>query len=204
MAVKKGTAKRKATVKKKAPAKKKAPSQRKAPSQKKAPAKKKVAVKKATAKTSPIKKSPAKKKAVAKKKPAVKKTAAAKKKPAARKKPTAKRPAVAPARKVTAVRERFSKTEIVNELAINSGLNRKQVGIVLDELAILISRHIKKRSVGEFILAGLIKITTAKRPAKKARKAVNPFTGEMVNFKAKPASTAVKVHALKGLKDMAQ
>ncbi|MGB2041400.1 MAG: HU family DNA-binding protein [Porticoccaceae bacterium] len=151
-----------------------------------------------------MKKSPAKKKAVAKKKPAVKKTAAAKKKPAARKKPTAKRPAVAPARKVTAVRERFSKTEIVNELAINSGLNRKQVGIVLDELAILISRHVKKRSVGEFILAGLIKITTAKRPAKKARKAVNPFTGKMVNFKAKPASTAVKVHALKGLKDMAQ
>lgn len=198
MAVKKGTAKRKTTVKKKAPAKKKAPSQ------KKAPAKKKVAVKKATAKKSPIKKSPAKKKAVAKKKPAVKKTVAAKKKPAARKKPTAKRSAVAPARKATAVRERFSKTEIVNELAINSGLNRKQVGIVLDELAILISRHVKKRSVGEFILAGLIKITTAKRPAKKARKAVNPFTGEMVNFKAKPASTAVKVHALKGLKDMAQ
>jgi len=186
MAVKKGTAKRKTTVKKKAPAKKK------------------VAVKKATAKKSPIKKSPAKKKAVAKKKPAVKKTVAAKKKPAARKKPTAKRSAVAPARKATAVRERFSKTEIVNELAINSGLNRKQVGIVLDELAILISRHVKKRSVGEFILAGLIKITTAKRPAKKARKAVNPFTGEMVNFKAKPASTAVKVHALKGLKDMAQ
>ena len=180
MAVKKGTAKRKATVKKKAPAKRKAPSQRKAPS------KKKVAAKKATAKKSPIKKSPAKKKAVA------------------RKKPTAKRPAVAPARKATAVRERFSKTEIVNELAINAGLNRKQVGIVLDELAILISRHIKKRSVGEFILAGLIKITTAKRPAKKARKAVNPFTGEMVNFKAKPASTAVRVHALSGLKDMAQ
>ena len=204
MAVKKGTAKRKATVKKKAPAKKKAPSQRKAPSQGKAPSKKKVAAKKATAKKSPIKKSPAKKKAVAKKKAAVKKTVTAKKKPVARKKPTAKRPAVAPARKATAVRERFSKTEIVNELAINAGLNRKQVGIVLDELAILISRHIKKRSVGEFILAGLIKITTAKRPAKKARKAVNPFTGEMVNFKAKPASTAVKVHALKGLKDMAQ
>jgi hypothetical protein len=75
---------------------------------------------------------------------------------------------------------------------------------VLDELAVLISRHVKKRSVGEFVLAGLIKITTVKRPAKKARKAINPFTGELTNLKAKPASIAVKVHALKGLKDMAQ
>jgi hypothetical protein len=58
--------------------------------------------------------------------------------------------------------------------------------------------------VGEFILAGLIKITTVKRPAKKTRTGINPFTGKITQFKAKPATTAVKVHALKGLKDMAQ
>lgn len=198
MAVKKGTAKRKT------------------PTKKKAPAKKKVAAKKAAAKRSPIKKTPAKKKAAAKKKPLAKKKPVAKKKPLAKKKPiaknkttvskkpAAKRPAKAPARKTTAIRERYSKTEIVNELAINSGLNRKQVNTLLDELAVLVSRHVKKRSVGEFVLAGLIKITTVKRPAKKAREAINPFTGELTRFKAKPASVAVKVHALKGLKDMAQ
>ena len=198
MAVKKGTAKRKT------------------PTKKKAPAKKKVAAKKAVAKRSPIKKTPAKKKAAAKKKPLAKKKPVAKKKPLAKKKPiaknkttvskkpAAKRPAKAPARKTTAIRERYSKTEIVNELAINSGLNRKQVNTLLDELAVLVSRHVKKRSVGEFVLAGLIKITTVKRPAKKAREAINPFTGELTRFKAKPASVAVKVHALKGLKDMAQ
>jgi len=202
MAVKKGTAKRKAPAKKKVTAKK-------------------VAAKKVAAKKSPIKKTPAKKKTVAKKKVTAKK-AVAKKKPLARKKPTArkkplakkkptasKKPATkrvtkAPARKTTAIRERYSKTQIVNELATNSGLNRKQVNTLLDELAVLVSRHVKKRSVGEFVLAGLIKVTTVKRPAKKARKAINPFTGKMTEFKAKPASTAVKVHALKGLKDMAQ
>ena len=42
-----------------------------------------------------------------------------------------------------------------------------------------------------------------KKPAVKARKGVNPFTGEEQMFKAKPASTAVKVRALKKLKDMA-
>ena len=204
MAVKKGTAKRKVPVKKKTPAKKKAP------------AKKKVTAKKAATKKRPVKKSPAKKKAVAKKKPLAKKRPVAKKKPTAKKKPlakkkpiakkklTAKKPVKAPARKATAIRQRYSKTEIVNELATNCGLNRKQVTTVLDELATLVSRHVKKRAVGEFVLAGLIKITTVKRPAKKARNAINPFTGELTRFKAKPASVAVKVHALKGLKDMAQ
>lgn len=109
-----------------------------------------------------------------------------------------------PKRKLSAINRRYNKNEIINELAVNAGLNRKQVGIVLDELAILISRHIKKRSVGEFALAGLFKITTAKRPAKKAHQATNPFTGKMITFEAKPARTAVKVHPLKGLVDMAQ
>ena len=73
---------------------------------------------------------------------------------------------------------------------------------VLDELAVIIERHIKKRAVGEFALPGLLKIKTVKKPAKKARKGVNPFTGEATTFKARPASTGVKVTALKRLKDM--
>ncbi|MDG1818741.1 MAG: HU family DNA-binding protein [Porticoccaceae bacterium] len=124
------------------------------------------------------------------------------KKPTARK--TATKKATAPARKVTAVSNRFSKTEIISELATNTEMTRKQVNSVLDELAVLIERHVKKRSVGEFALAGLIKIHTVKRPAKKAFKGINPFTGKETTFKARPASVAVKVHALKGLKDMAQ
>jgi hypothetical protein len=210
MAVKKGTAKKKAPVKKKTTAAvKKAAPKKKVVAAKKAASKKPVA-KKSVAKKSPVKKSSAKKaapkkKAAVKKKPLAKKGTLAKKSPPAKRSKVAKRKtAVAPTRKITAISERYSKTDIVNELASNSGLNRKQIGIVLDELAILIARHIKKRSVGEFILAGLIKITTVKRPAKKARTGINPFTGKLTKFKAKPATTAVKVHALKGLKDMAQ
>jgi nucleoid DNA-binding protein len=110
----------------------------------------------------------------------------------------------APSKKATAVRERYSKTQIISELAANSDLTRKQVNTLLSELATLVERHVKKRSVGEFVLAGLIKIHTVKRPAKKAYKGTNPFTGKETTFKARPASVAVKVHALKGLKDMAQ
>lgn len=233
MAVKKGTAKKKAVAKKKVVAKKvavkkvatkkstvkKTPAKPKAAAKKKPVAKKsaakkvaakKTAVKKAASKKAASKKAVAKKavskKAVAKKvvsKKAVSKKAAPKK-AVAKKQTVTKKPAAAEARKLTAIRKRYSKTDIVNELALNAGLNRKQVCTVLDELAILVSRHIKKRSVGEFVLAGLVKVTTVKRAAKKARKGINPFTGKMTSFKAKPANVAVKVHALKGLKDMAQ
>jgi nucleoid DNA-binding protein len=173
-----------------------------------------MAVKKGSAKaTSTAKK--AKKPAVQKTLSADKKTTSGKKaavkkapkkvavKKAPVKKASAKKTA-APSKKVTAVRERYSKTQIISELAANSDLTRKQVSTLLTELATLVERHVKKRSVGEFVLAGLIKIHTVKRPAKKAYKGINPFTGEEITFKARPASVAVKVHALKGLKDMAQ
>ena len=74
---------------------------------------------------------------------------------------------------------------------------------MLDELELLIERSIKKRALGEFTIPGLMKITTVKKPATKARKGINPFTGEETTFKAKPASVAVKVRPLKKLKDFA-
>lgn len=109
----------------------------------------------------------------------------------------------APAKKLTALQTKYTKTEILNEMAADTGLTRKQVGDVLESLAGVIERHIKKRAVGEFTLPGLMKIRTVKKPAKRARKGINPFTGEETVFKARPASTSVKILALKRLKDMA-
>lgn len=106
------------------------------------------------------------------------------------------------ARKITAVQEKFTKTQILNEISAQTGLTKKDVSAVLDELGVVIERHVKKRAVGEFTLPGLLKISTVKKPAVKARKGINPFTGEETMFKAKPASVAVKVRPLKKLKDM--
>ena len=105
--------------------------------------------------------------------------------------------------KSEAVKERFNKTQILNVLASQTGLNKKQVSSVLEELGILIQRHIKQRSAGEFVLPGLLKIQTVNKPATKARKGKNPFTGAETIFKAKPASTTVKIRPLKKLKDYA-
>jgi len=107
------------------------------------------------------------------------------------------------AKKRKTIDTKFTKTQIVNQIAEENELTKKQVNGVLESLSELIQLHINKRSVGEFVLPGLLKIQTVKKPARKARKGINPFTKEEVMFKAKPASTAVKVRALKKLKEMA-
>ena len=107
-------------------------------------------------------------------------------------------------RKVTAIRERYNKTQILNEIAENTGLSKKEVSSVLDELGILIERHVKKRSCGEFMMPGLFKIATVRKPAVKARKGINPFTGEETMFKAKPAKTVVKIRPLAKLKSFTE
>ena len=149
----------------------------------KKPAAKKPAASKAPARKAPVKKAPAKK-------------AAAPKAPAAK---------AAPAKKTTAVSEKMTKTAILNEIAGNTGLSRKQVTDVMTELEAVIERHVKKRAVGEFTLPGLLKIKTVKKPAQRARKGVpNPFKpGETMDVAAKPASVRMKITPLKKLKDMA-
>lgn len=110
---------------------------------------------------------------------------------------------MATTKKPKIIKDRYTKTQILAEIADSTGLSKKEVGSVIDELSDVIERHIKKRACGEFVLPGLMKITTVKKKATKARKGINPFTGEETMFKAKPASIQVKVRPLKKLKDMA-
>ncbi|MYM65016.1 HU family DNA-binding protein [Pseudomaricurvus sp. HS19] len=132
------------------------------------------------------------------------KKAPAKKKAAPKKAPAKAAPA-AKAKAVKAVAERYTKTQMLNQIADNTQLSRKQVQSVLDELTDIIEGHVKKRGVGEFVLPGLLKISAVKKPARKARKNVpNPFKpGETMDVAAKPASVQVKIRPLKKLKDMA-
>lgn len=118
-------------------------------------------------------------------------------------KPAAKAAPRTASRKVVPITEKFTKTQITNEIAENTGLTKKQVNDVLESLSSVIERHLHKKGAGEFVLPGLLKIKTVKKPATKARKGINPFTGEETTFKAKPASIAVKAQPLKKLKDMA-
>jgi nucleoid DNA-binding protein len=107
------------------------------------------------------------------------------------------------AKKTAVIKDRYSKSQILEQIAASTELSRKQVAAVLDSLSDLIEAHLGKRAVGEFVLPGLLKITTVRKPAVKERKGISPFTKEEVVFKAKPATTVVKVRPLKKLKDMA-
>jgi len=103
------------------------------------------------------------------------------------------------------IKEKYTKTQILTEIADQTELSRKQVGSVFDALEGLINGHIRKAGCGEFTLPGLLKIKTRKIPARKAKKNVpNPFRpGEFMDVAAKPATTRVKVLPLKKVKDMA-
>ena len=111
---------------------------------------------------------------------------------------SAKRIALAP------IQQRYNKIQVIDELASRTGLHRNHVEAVLDELGVLIHRHITSGAVGEFLLSGLLKITTSSRPAQEAYVGKSTFTGKTTVFPGKPASTAVKIKPLKGIKDMAQ
>lgn len=162
----------------------------------------KAAPKKPAATKAPAKKAPAAKPA-AKKAPAAK-AAPAKKPAAAAKKPAAKPVAKAPVkRSTTALNAAHNKTQLLAEIAELTELTKKQVSAVLEELSTLVERHVKKNAVGHFTLPGLFKIQVVRKPATKARKGINPFTGEETTFKAKPARNTIKIRPLKKLKDFA-
>jgi nucleoid DNA-binding protein len=109
------------------------------------------------------------------------------------------------AKKPAAPKKPMNKSQILLEIAENTGIARKQVAAVLDELSLLIGKHIRKGGVGQFTLPGLLKVKAVKKPAQPARKGVpNPFRpGETMNVPAKPASVRVRILPLKKLKEMA-
>jgi len=94
-----------------------------------------------------------------------------------------------------------TKSETLTYLADKTGLTRRDVGAVFDNLAILMKRDLK-RGPGVYTVPGLMKVKVIRKPATRARKGINPFTGEEMMFKAKPARNVVKVLPLKGLKEM--
>ncbi len=96
----------------------------------------------------------------------------------------------------------MTKSEIVAGIADATGLSKKDVNSVFEALSSQISKSLGRRGPGAFTLPGLMKLTVQHKPATKARKGINPFTGEETMFKPRPARNVVKIRPLKSLKDM--
>ena len=97
----------------------------------------------------------------------------------------------------------MTKSSMLSSISESTGLTKKQVSSVMDSMSAIINGHIKKGGAGTCTIPGLMKVKTIRKPATKARKGINPFTGEETVFKAKPARTVVKILPLKAMKEMA-
>jgi nucleoid DNA-binding protein len=106
------------------------------------------------------------------------------------------------AKKSSAISSPLNKSQILADISTTTGIAKRDVSKVVEELASVIERHIGKKGPGQFTLPGLFKIKTIRKPATKARKGINPFTKEEVTFKAKPARIVIKIRPLKKMKDM--
>lgn len=109
-----------------------------------------------------------------------------------------------PAQELPAIEKHLNKSQLISTLAEGSGLTKKDVTSVLDELSVIISRHVRDGGAGEFVLPGILKIRTVHKPATEERKGILGITGKETVFQAKPARMMVKITPLSGLKDMAQ
>ena len=139
--------------------------------------------------------------ATAKKTPApAKKTSATAKRVAA---PVTKTAAAKPASVMKPIKTAFNRTSLIAHLAEQTGQEPKVAKAFMAALEATVFASVHKKGMGEFTLPGLMKISALQVPAKKKRMGIDPFTKVERMFAAKPATTKLKVRALKKLKDAA-
>merc|ERR1719247_123688 len=94
----------------------------------------------------------------------------------------------------------MSATSVYSSVAESTGLKTKDVKGIVDALMGVAVEQVKKS--GSFKLGGMLNMKLKSKPARPARKGVNPFTREPCVFKAKPASKTVRCLPMKKLKEM--
>ena len=94
---------------------------------------------------------------------------------------------------------KMTKSQLIEQIAKKTELAKRDVKGVLEGLAEVGYKELKKSGV--FLLPGFAKFVVIKKPATKAREGLNPFTGQMQMFKAKPARKIVRARPVKAAKD---
>src|SRR5246127_2104686 len=92
-----------------------------------------------------------------------------------------------------------SKEQLLEKTSTATELSKRDVKNVLDTMVDVGHKELKKNGV--FLVPGFAKFVVVKKPATKRRKGTNPFTGEEMMFKAKPARKIVRARPVKAAKD---
>ena len=109
---------------------------------------------------------------------------------------------VTPSKKISlSIKKPFTKSQTIEQIAVSTGVTKKEVSNMLDVLVDLMEAHLNKKGPGEMNFAGILKFKVVNKPATKARQGTNPFTGLPMTFSAKPARNIIKIRALKKLKE---
>lgn len=106
------------------------------------------------------------------------------------------------AKKLPTIKDPMTKSGVIKTITDVTSVSKRDVASVLECLTQVIEKHVKTGGPGKFVMAGVLKITVVRKPARPARKGVNPFTGEEIMIKARPAYKTVRIKALKKLKEM--
>src|SRR6202161_464088 len=95
----------------------------------------------------------------------------------------------------------LTKSEVLRAVidSIGEEVSPKHVKAVVEHLVAVGHRELKK--AGVFVLHGFAKFVVVKKPAKPARKGINPFTKQEQTFAAKPASKAVRARPVKAIRE---
>jgi DNA-binding protein HU-beta len=93
----------------------------------------------------------------------------------------------------------MTKSQLIAKIAELRELAKKDVRAMMEALTEVGHKELKK--TGVFVVPGFAKFVVIKKPATKARKGINPFTGQEMMFKAKPARKIERARPVKAAKE---
>jgi nucleoid DNA-binding protein len=94
----------------------------------------------------------------------------------------------------------LTKSQLVEKISEqHSEISKRDIKGIMETLSTVGHKELKK--AGVFVVPGFAKFVVVKKPATKAREGTNPFTGEKMMFKAKPARKIVRARPVKAIKD---
>lgn len=93
----------------------------------------------------------------------------------------------------------LTKSELLTDLANKLGQSKAEIGRVLEALAGTVTAELKRGAT--VTVPGIARLKATHKAATPARPGRNPFTGEAITIKAKPARKALRAAPVKALKD---
>jgi nucleoid DNA-binding protein len=99
--------------------------------------------------------------------------------------------------------KRMSKTQVLAELAEKTGLGKKDVQNVFDQLLQIVERELGKDGPGEIVVPDLVKLRVKIVPGRAEHVGLDPFTKQERTFPARPEARKVRAAVVKRLKELA-